>query len=117
VTSSATGLERNVAIVGAGTAGLTALAKVRKQTERFVLIDDDPLGTTCARVGCMPSKALVEASGAYHRRQVFDEMGIGGADALTVDLPAVLRAIARQVPGGARSDLASCESAGAEALG
>lgn len=81
----------DVAIIGAGTAGLAALREVRKRTERFVLINDGPYGTTCARVGCMPSKALIEAANAFDRRRSFEAFGIGGADALSIDVPAVLR--------------------------
>ena len=78
-------------IVGAGSAGLAALREVRKRTERFVIVNDGPYGTTCARVGCMPSKLLIEAANAYHQRHTFAEFGITGAPALGVDLPAVLR--------------------------
>ena len=46
----------DVIIVGAGSAGLAALREVRKYTQRFVIINDGPWGTVCARVGCMPSK-------------------------------------------------------------
>jgi len=48
-----------VAIIGAGTAGLTARSTVAKQTDSYAVIDPGPLGTLCARVGCMPSKALI----------------------------------------------------------
>jgi dihydrolipoamide dehydrogenase len=84
-----------VAIIGAGSAGLTALSEVRKQTDDFVLINDGFYGTTCARVGCMPSKALIEVANAFHRRKVFDAFGVSGADGLTVDIPAVLRRVRR----------------------
>src|SRR5690606_4468219 len=33
---------------------------------RTVLIEDGPYGTTCARVGCMPSKLLIAAADAAH---------------------------------------------------
>ena len=56
----------DVAIIGAGSAGLTAMSVVRRYTESFVLIDGGELGTTCARVGCMPSKALLYASEVLH---------------------------------------------------
>lgn len=46
----------DVAIIGAGSAGLFALSQVRKQTDNYVLINGGELGTTCARVGCMPSR-------------------------------------------------------------
>lgn len=82
-----------IAIVGAGTAGLTALGLVRRQTDDFVIINDGPYGTTCARIGCMPSKALIQAAEDFHRREVFDRLGIRGAEALSVDLPAVLQRV------------------------
>ena len=50
----------DVAIIGAGSAGLAALAEVRKATKSFIVIDDGPLGTMCARAGCMPSKTLIQ---------------------------------------------------------
>lgn len=85
----------DVAIIGAGTAGLSALNEVKKQTDNFVLINDGPYGTTCARVGCMPSKALIEAAKAYHRRTVFEEFGIRGMEGLTMDIPATLARVRR----------------------
>lgn len=85
----------DVAIIGAGSAGLTALSEVRKQTDNFVLINDGFYGTTCARVGCMPSKALIEVANAFHRRKVFEAFGVSGAEGLTVDIPAVLRRVAQ----------------------
>jgi dihydrolipoamide dehydrogenase len=56
----------DVAIIGAGTAGLAAYRRVREHTERLVLIEVGPHGTTCARVGCMPSKLLIAAADAAH---------------------------------------------------
>jgi dihydrolipoamide dehydrogenase len=56
----------DVAIIGAGTAGLAAYRRVRGHTERLVLIEGGPHGTTCARVGCMPSKLLIAAADAAH---------------------------------------------------
>ena len=50
----------DVAIIGAGHAGLNAIKEVRRAGCSWVLIDGGPLGTTCARVGCMPSKAVIE---------------------------------------------------------
>ncbi|WP_287880067.1 dihydrolipoyl dehydrogenase [Acidovorax sp.] len=80
-------------IIGAGTAGLAALREVRKRTDRCLIVNEGPWGTTCARVGCMPSKALIEAANAFHRRHTFEEFGLRGASALTADLPAVLQRV------------------------
>ena len=80
----------DVAIVGAGSAGLSALRQVKKVTDNYLLIDPGPLGTTCARVGCMPSKALIHIANDYHRRHSFGEMGISEAEHLRCDIPTAL---------------------------
>ncbi|MHA7828981.1 MAG: FAD-dependent oxidoreductase [Roseovarius sp.] len=59
-------------IVGAGSAGLSAFREVRRDTQDFLLVNDSHWGTTCAAVGCMPSKALIEGANAFHRRGAFE---------------------------------------------
>ncbi|WP_311220660.1 MULTISPECIES: dihydrolipoyl dehydrogenase [unclassified Acidovorax] len=83
----------DVIIIGAGSAGLAALREVRKRTERYLIVNDGPWGTTCARVGCMPSKMLLEAGNAFHARHKLTPLGIHGGDGLSVDLPAVLERV------------------------
>ncbi len=80
----------DVAIIGAGSAGLFALSQVRRQTDNYVLIEGGELGTTCARVGCMPSKVMIQVADDYHRRKIFDREGIDGADELELDRPAIM---------------------------
>ena len=83
----------DIVIVGAGTAGLSALREVRDRTEDFLLINDGPYGTTCARVGCMPSKALIAAANAFDARRRLEAFGIDGAEGLTADIPRVLNRV------------------------
>ncbi len=60
----------NVAIIGAGTAGLTARRAAKKAgAKKVCMFDSGPLGTTCARVGCMPSKLLIAAAEAAHHAE------------------------------------------------
>jgi dihydrolipoamide dehydrogenase len=56
----------DVAVIGAGTAGLAAYRAARAAGKRVVLIEGGVGGTTCARVGCMPSKLLIAAAEAAH---------------------------------------------------
>ncbi|MCM2326262.1 MAG: dihydrolipoyl dehydrogenase [Lysobacter sp.] len=56
----------DVAVIGAGTAGLAAYRAARARGARAVIIESGPHGTTCARVGCMPSKLLIAAAEAAH---------------------------------------------------
>lgn len=81
----------DVAIIGAGSAGLYALSIVRRKTDNFVIINGGPYGTTCARVGCMPSKVLIQVAEDFHRRKKFPEMGIHHGENLQVDIPQVMR--------------------------
>ena len=83
----------DVVIIGSGTAGLSALREVRKRTDKFLLINEDSWGTTCAAVGCMPSKALIEVANAFHRRHDFAAFGLKGAEGVTADIPAVLERV------------------------
>lgn len=81
----------DVIIIGAGTAGLAALREVSKQTDKVLMINAGAYGTTCARVGCMPSKVLIEAARALHDRHKHEAFGLRGSEQLYADIPAVLR--------------------------
>ena len=85
----------DVAIIGAGTAGLTAQEYIVQKTDNYVLIDDGPLGTTCARVGCMPSKALIAVANDFHKCSYFDEYGISGAGGLEPDSARIMARVRR----------------------
>ncbi|ODP97923.1 dihydrolipoyl dehydrogenase [Salinivibrio sp. SS3] len=56
----------DVAVIGGGTAGLGAYRAAKAHTDNVVMIEGGPYGTTCARVGCMPSKLLIAAAEAAH---------------------------------------------------
>lgn len=78
--------EVEVAIIGAGSAGLYAMGQIRKKTDDFVLIDGGELGTTCARVGCMPSKVMIQVAEDFHRRCIFKREGIEGGEHLSLNI-------------------------------
>ncbi|EAZ99737.1 FAD-dependent oxidoreductase [Marinobacter sp. ELB17] len=82
------------AIIGAGTAGLGAYSKISRKTDSLVMIQDGPYGTTCARVGCMPSKLLITAADYAHHIDASEFFGVktGG----TVDGPKVLERLRRE---------------------
>jgi len=77
--------EVEVAIIGAGSAGLYCMSQVKRFTDDFVLIDGGELGTTCARVGCMPSKVMIQVAEDFHRRTIFDREGIEGEAHLSIN--------------------------------
>lgn len=75
----------DVAIIGAGSAGLNARREVEKAGGRPLLIESGPYGTTCARVGCMPSKLLIAAADSAHEVASAAKFGIDVANGWTVD--------------------------------
>jgi len=82
----------DVAILGAGTAGLGARRAATKEGASLLMIDPGPFGTTCARVGCMPSKLLIAAADAAHHAQKAPMFGIHPG-AIRIDGPAVLKRV------------------------
>lgn len=86
----------DIVIVGAGTAGIAALREALKHTTNVVLVEKGEGGTTCARTGCMPSKALIHAARLYASHRKFAETGIDGAEGLSPDIPRILRQVRRK---------------------
>ena len=80
----------DVAIIGAGTAGLGAYRAAKQHTDSVVMIESGPYGTTCARVGCMPSKLLIAAAEAAHQAADTDAFGIRINGEISVDGEAVM---------------------------
>ena len=86
----------DVAIIGAGTAGLNARRQVEQEGRSVLLIESGPYGTMCARVGCMPSKLLIAAADAAHEVADAGRFGIRVPDGVAVDGPAVFARVRRE---------------------
>lgn len=91
-TPSTPPLRCDVAVIGAGTAGLAAERAARRNGASTLLIDPEFNGTTCATVGCMPSKLLIAAASAAHRVGQAGRFGLA-VHGLTVDGPAVMQRV------------------------
>jgi len=73
-----------IIIIGAGTAGLSAFHEAKKYQQNVLIVDQTPLGSTCARTGCMPSKALIEIANQFQATKNFAKLGIRGGHHLSV---------------------------------
>ena len=83
----------DVAIIGAGTAGLNARRAALAAGASVAIFDPGPLGTTCARIGCMPSKVLIAAAEGAHHAARASEFGVHTD--VTVDPVAVMDRVQR----------------------
>lgn len=79
----------DVAVIGAGTAGIAAARAAVQAGAATVLIERGPGGTTCARVGCMPSKLLIAAAAAAQEARGAGLYGLR-IDKVEIDGPAVM---------------------------
>ncbi len=86
-------LEVDVAVIGAGTAGLAAYRAAKARGKRVVLIEGGEHGTTCARVGCMPSKLLIAAAEACHEVRQAAAFGVVIDGEVRVDGRAVMERV------------------------
>ena len=79
----------DVVVIGAGPAGYHAAIRAAQLGMSVACVDaglgkdgKPALGGTCLRVGCIPSKALLDSSRQFHNLQhVFEQHGITAKDA------------------------------------
>src|SRR5437870_2779081 len=75
-----TGGEFDLLIVGGGSAGFAAAIKAADLGARVAVVEGGTLGGTCVNVGCVPSKTLIRAAEAQHRRVHHGFRGIPTTD-------------------------------------
>ncbi|MEP4575185.1 FAD-dependent oxidoreductase, partial [Marinobacter sp.] len=85
----------DVAVIGAGTAGMSAYRAARKHTDNIVLIEGGAYGTTCASVGCMPSKLLIAAADSAHQSRKAPMFGVHPGD-IRIDGKEVMARVRRE---------------------
>src|SRR3954471_23365015 len=78
-------LNVDVAVIGAGTAGLAAYRAAKAAGATAAIVEGGPYGTTCARVGCMPSKLLIAAAEAVHEAQLAPRFGVHLEGGIRID--------------------------------
>jgi dihydrolipoamide dehydrogenase len=83
----------DVAVIGAGTAGLAAYRAAVAAGAKAVIIEGGPYGTTCARVGCMPSKLLIAAAEAAHVASRWPAFGMELHGSVAIDGTAVMKRV------------------------
>jgi len=86
----------DVAMIGAGTAGLAAYRAAKAAGKRAVIIEGGPYGTTCARVGCMPSKLLIAAAEAAHEIRHAAPFGVHVDGEIRIDGREVMARVKRE---------------------
>jgi dihydrolipoamide dehydrogenase len=83
--------KHDLIVIGGGPGGYVAAIRAAQLGLDVACIEDNPaLGGTCVRVGCIPSKALLEASERFHEAgHTFKDFGIN-VSGVELDLPKML---------------------------
>ena len=89
-------IQVDVAVIGAGSAGHVAYRAAKSAGAKAVLIEGGEYGTTCARVGCMPSKLLIAAADAADAVRKAPGFGIHTDGAIRINGRDVMERVRRE---------------------
>lgn len=84
--------EHDLVVIGAGPGGYVAAIRAAQLGMNVACVEEaNALGGTCLRIGCIPSKALLEASELYKMaKNHLSEYGVTVGD-VKLDLPAMMK--------------------------
>ncbi len=84
----------DLAIIGAGAAGLTAASGAARLGAKTLLVEkEDKLGGDCLHYGCVPSKTLIHTARAMHTVRNAHKLGLPRVETTAVDFSRIRRRI------------------------
>lgn len=95
-------IETDTIVIGAGPGGYVAAIRAAQLGQKVTIVEKGNVGGVCLNVGCIPSKALIEASHRYDTAKGSADIGIS-AENVTVDFSKVQEwkeSIVKKLTGG-----------------
>lgn len=77
-------LELETVVIGSGPGGYVAAIRAAQLGQKVAIIEKDEIGGVCLNVGCIPSKALINAGHKYHEAKNSQLFGVT-AENVTLD--------------------------------
>ncbi len=71
-------IKADIAIIGAGSGGLSVAAGAAQMGAKVVLVEKGEMGGDCLNTGCVPSKALIAAAEAAETVRTSGKFGVNG---------------------------------------
>lgn len=81
-------IETDTLVIGAGPGGYVAAIRAAQLGQKVTIVEKGTLGGVCLNVGCIPSKALINAGHCFENAKHSEDMGIK-AENVTVDFTKV----------------------------
>ncbi|MGF3067221.1 dihydrolipoyl dehydrogenase [Facklamia sp. P12945] len=69
-------MELDTVVIGAGPGGYVAAIRAAQLGQKVAIIEREYLGGVCLNVGCIPSKALIQAGHVYHQAKHGETFGV-----------------------------------------
>ncbi|MFT8393820.1 MAG: FAD-dependent oxidoreductase, partial [Liquorilactobacillus ghanensis] len=69
-------IDLDTVVIGAGPGGYVAAIRAAEKGQKVTVIEREFIGGVCLNVGCIPSKALIEAAHRYQKAMNSAEMGL-----------------------------------------
>ena len=69
-------IELDTVVIGAGPGGYVAAIHAAELGQKVTVIEREYIGGVCLNVGCIPSKALIEAAHRYQNAMNSQDMGL-----------------------------------------
>lgn len=91
-----TQIQCDIAIIGAGSGGLSVAAVASQLGLKVVLIEQNKMGGECLNTGCVPSKALLAAAHCAHNMLTANKFGIAAVTP-TIDFSQVMDHVANVI--------------------
>jgi len=85
----------NLAVIGAGTAGLVTAAGAAGLGARVALVERHLMGGDCLNVGCVPSKSIIRSSRIIGEVREAHRLGVRIPAGVEADFPAVMERMRR----------------------
>src|SRR5690606_37289751 len=73
-------IEVDTLVIGAGPGGYVAAIRAAQLGQKVTIVEKGSLGGVCVNVGCIPSKALIEAGHTVQHARGNEELGITSSD-------------------------------------
>jgi len=88
--------DRNLVVIGAGSAGLVAAYIAATLRAKVTLVEKHRMGGDCLNTGCVPSKALIKSARVVSQIRKAEEFGLRNA-AAEVDFAGVMERVQRVI--------------------
>jgi len=89
----------DIAVIGAGSAGLVAALTANRRGARVAMIEKNKIGGECTHSGCIPSKTFIHSANMFHAMKHAESVGLPGVQTTQFEFANVMEHVDEVVQG------------------